>query len=538
MMREMLLAAAALAQSVGTTVPIGFLNEAIAEHQLGGDAQVALPAGARAAKVDVRVTIAPDGSVIDARPAEEGNAKGVDPTAALAAARALRFRPFLYRGVPVTAAGIVEIDLVPAPAQAWRDQAAELPPIDYDHLKITLVRSACFGSCPDYRVTIDGAGNVVFSTQEESVPGAAEVHRAYSPWTGVLIPGTHRTTIDRATLDALIAKFRAAHFFGLRKEYFAGVTDNPTYVVGFESGGRSWVVQDYVGQMVGMPSVVTELERAIDEAADTTRWVQGDASTVPALIADDFDPRSEDAQYLALLSATPSNGRVALDLVTAGLPLDAEVRLGERRAALGAALLEAAVGNGRTDLFEALVARGALARMPRATLDDLFAGSGGGCDPAIARAMVAAGADPRARTSSDPHDMGYSAGRKTALITALHAYPCERDDRRVATAAELIRLGVDVNAVNDHGESAIFGLEDLDLLEQLLAAGARVDIKDRNGNSAVFSSWTDAIVLRLLDAGADPNGYYDDGGKKSLRQMARERDMLAVLAWLDAHGIG
>jgi hypothetical protein len=41
-------------------------------------------------------------------------------------------------------------------------------------------------------------------------------------------------------------------------------------------GGRTKTVTDYVGEQVGMPVVITDLENAVDEAAGTERWIKGD----------------------------------------------------------------------------------------------------------------------------------------------------------------------------------------------------------------------------------------------------------------------
>jgi hypothetical protein len=541
MIRDLLmLGALALLQSAGAgTDPVGFAQETLLEHRTGGETSVAVPAavGDWYGETDVRVTIGTDGNVTDASIAKDGNRGGQDPAPALAAARVLQFRPFSYRGKPVAAVGTVSIRYLPGGKAGWRDPDAALPPIDYDHLKITLIRSACFGSCPDYRVTIDGAGNVVFTTEADSVPGAAEVHRAYSMGTGVLAGGTHRSTIDRATLDALIERFRAAHFFGLRQEYRASVTDNPTQVVGFQSGGRSWLVVDYVGQRAGMPAAVSALEDAIDEAAGTAQWVSGDARTVPVLIAEGLDPKGEDAAMLAIasLSMRGANDRVAMDLIAAGLPLDATLKLPDgARMVLEDALREVMLRQPQLHVLQWLISRGWLQRLSRDRLDTLFIATGAGCDADIARAMIAAGA--RIDAVQKPSKEGSNYG-DTALENALAPYgPCSGLANRGAFVSALIALGADPNLRDNLGRTAIYGLEDQDLLDLLLAAGARADIKDSDNRSAIFSASTDAIVLRLLDAGADPNGRTHYEGK-TLRQMAHEEDMPATLAWLDAHGV-
>ena len=312
-------------------------------HRIGGEQEIEVPTGAGPSfsGIPVIVTIAPDGSVADARPDPRG-LMGRDPTAAVAAARQWRFRPFSYRGQPVTAQGTVEI-AYRVPAQ-WGDQNAQFPPIDYASLRIELSRSACFGPCPDYAVRIDGSGGILFSTRGPSLEGAAEVHREFNSDVGVLLPGTHRGRIDRAALDALIARFREARFFSLRPDYTASVTDNPTYRLRFSSGGRTWTVTDYVGRTAGMPAVVTALEDEVDRVAGTARWVAGSADSVAALRDEGFDFTSRQAMQIAAMATvqriTPRPpDRFVIDLIEAGLPLDRPFDAETGRVPLGEFLL-------------------------------------------------------------------------------------------------------------------------------------------------------------------------------------------------------
>jgi TonB family protein len=517
--------------------PIGFDDATLARHRVEGETIVAVAesAGRPGAEVPIMVTISPEGQVVSARVDTEQVDEKADPAAALAAARRWKFRPFHYRGEPVPARGTLNITYRTPPR--WRDPKAHLPPIDYSTLRISLVRSACFGDCPDYSVTIDGEGAVYFSTRSPALKGAAEAHRQFGPGGGVLLPGEHRAQIDRATLDSLIERFRAAHFFGLKPEYRAMITDNPEYVLRFETGGRSWTVSDYVGDQAGMPPVVTEIEVAVDKAAGTALWVKGDERTVAALREEGFDFASRRAAELTAYAAMASDAPDAmiLGLVEAGASLDQPLVFdtGDRPAPLGETLLLAAIARHRPSLFAYLAERGWLARISRERLSQAFAEAGGGCDAGIASALVRAGADPGARAQLS-RGLRKEAG-STALIAAVALYGACHGAERGPVVAALVELGVDVNAADEAGQTVLYGVEDPDLLDQLLAVGARADVRDKKGNSPAFSSWNDRIVLGLLDAGADPKGRYDDG--KTLRQQARERDMPSVLAWLDAHRI-
>ena len=142
-------------------------------------------------------------------------------------------------------------------------------------------------------------------------------------------------------------------------------------------------------------------------------------------------------------------------------------------------------------------------------------------------ALIAAGVKPDARDEEG----------KTALINATRPYSgCDAEKGEAGPAvAALIRFGADVNAIDAKGETVLFWLEEPDLQERLLAAGARPDIRAKDGTTALQSSWDDRTALGLLDAGAVPEGKNDDG--KTLRQVAIEHDMPATLAWLDAHHI-
>jgi hypothetical protein len=534
---------------------IGVADETATSHKLSGPDTIEVDKADEASLSGtwIDVTVSPAGDVTDAHISYDWD-KRPGSAALLAAARQWKFRPFTYAGRPVVA--IARIEIEPRLKPIWAKPDAPFPAIDYAHLKIELTRSACYGSCPDYKVSIDGAGNVVFSTREAPADPVSGVHREFSFGRGVLVEGVHRAKIDRATLDALIAQFRDAHFFGLKKEYFYSVTDNPTQVVRFASGPSEMTVTDYVGTAAGLPPAAKALEQAIDQAADTARWVSGNGETLAALKVEGFDPAGDQASDLAVAALAAKSDRLVVDLIDAGLPLDRSYKpltKGAVAAPLGAILLVDAVSHGRAAVARALLDRGWAARTDRSALRDAFISGAGGCDIAVARGLVNAGVDPKASPSPPPSAAGAEADGKlaavladaasaigptspTALAVAVERYSvC---DAELADRQDLVRgmiaLGVDVNARGSDGKNVLFGLESPVLVDILLAAGTRADVKDKDGLSPAFGTWTDEIVLRLLDAGADPSGK-DDG--KTLRQTAVEHKMPATLAWLDAHGL-
>ena len=128
---------------------------------------------------------------------------------------------------------------------------------DWSTLKIVLERSVCYGFCPAYRVEIDGDGSVIFD-------GGSSV----------AAKGRQTDTVSRVAVRALYARFRQAQFFWLLDSYHAPITDLPTYTVTIFYDGHSKSVVDYAGVVIGMPKNVVGLEHAIDDLANTARWIK------------------------------------------------------------------------------------------------------------------------------------------------------------------------------------------------------------------------------------------------------------------------
>ncbi|MCB2065787.1 MAG: hypothetical protein KDE15_04000 [Erythrobacter sp.] len=406
-------------------------------------------------------------------------------------------------------------------------------PIDPATVTIRLDRSACYGSCPDYSVTIEGDGRVVFVSTDRPVDPVSQVHRQFSRSDGVLLGGHHEIRIPPEEVAALAARFVAADFGALDDEYVARITDSPTYVLTFTHAGTTKRVVDYVGREVGMPAIVSELERAVDETAHTAMWVSGNAMSVDWLRVGGFDFASAQAGEILLQGAVrDADEDFLLGMVDAGVDLARRASLGRERPVLGKALLEAALHNGQPRLFEHLRSMGWLDRLGADRAATAFAERAGGCNPAMPAALAAAGV---AIDAPAAEGYGYGSDGDTALLALTTSWLCRDETARVETARQLLALGADPNHRNAAGESAIFSVENPELLALLYANGADPTVIDHNGDSAVFSSWTDAIVLQHLQAGAPLHGHYYDG--RGLREQMQHRPMPLSEAWLDAHGL-
>lgn len=142
--------------------------------------------------------------------------------------------------------------------------AANQEPMPAD-LLITLERTACYGECPVYHVTIDARGNVIFEGRNF-----------------VRVQGRHTEMIPASSVASLLAIANRIGFFDLRDSYRAPVTDLSTTIVTITANGRTKRVEDYFGA----PKDLKQFEYAIDDAAGTQRWIRIDAPTLRRLLSE------------------------------------------------------------------------------------------------------------------------------------------------------------------------------------------------------------------------------------------------------------
>ncbi|MEO6058146.1 MAG: DUF6438 domain-containing protein [Gemmatimonadales bacterium] len=127
---------------------------------------------------------------------------------------------------------------------------------------VSLERGPCFGTCPVYLVTVDGAGNVRFEG------------RRFVADTGI-----STGTVPRARLDSLFAEVDASGYFTLADRYGAGepgceryATDLPTITTEVRLGDRVKRVEHDRG-CADVPEMLSALETRIDAVADVGRWI-------------------------------------------------------------------------------------------------------------------------------------------------------------------------------------------------------------------------------------------------------------------------
>ena len=130
-------------------------------------------------------------------------------------------------------------------------------PVGLKGLKIKLCRTPCFGFCPDYSVSIFGDGTVTYEGRRF-----------------VKIKGKRQSRVSIDAVQRLANRFVSSNYFALQLSYGQCGGDLPTAVTSIEWTRVKKTVTD-CGELpvVTIPSVLRELELAIDITADSQQWV-------------------------------------------------------------------------------------------------------------------------------------------------------------------------------------------------------------------------------------------------------------------------
>jgi ankyrin repeat protein len=466
--------------------------------------------------------IDPQGRVLDVRATEKTD---VDPAEFEKALRNLRYTPFTRDGVAVEvwaqdSFSVLEMEDPPGRALAF----PRTP--DLSAVAMRLSRTGCSGGCPVYSVTIHGDGSIVYVGDHS-----------------VSIAGTHNAWISAADFAALLERFRKANFLALKDSYRSEVTDRPTYYLSINLPGKTKVVADYAGGWVGMPAVVTELEDAVDRAADAARWVTSSPGTVAAMREAGIAVASPQAARILRAAVDAGDSATARALLAAGTPvvldqISAQIGSTGRARPQGLSLLELAAdlddASRQLEMLQTLLASAAV-RADQAGKQRALARAVQQGHAEFARALIAAGADPAARFTGEsaeteqnetyltlaassgvwamiedalarPHDIHAvdSQGRTALVRTVWDAPPNENIfplvDRLLAAGADhtdLDRILLDTCQAN--------------WIPGLVARGGNINARDANGNTPIFQTCSEEEVQTMLNAGADPSLRNSEG---------------------------
>jgi hypothetical protein len=157
------------------------------------------------------------------------------------------------------------LDAVPGPLQiAYQAESRHPEPdksgchdrhVDSKVTEIALERTACYGACPMYTVTLHADGT------------AAYIGRG-----NVRLLGEHHGQIDTVLFSRLAA---LAEELGITEQpdtaYSCEVSDNPTAYVSVVKAGDRHVVQHYAPDLSG-PVTLWWFEQVIDDVASEIEW--------------------------------------------------------------------------------------------------------------------------------------------------------------------------------------------------------------------------------------------------------------------------
>ena len=144
------------------------------------------------------------------------------------------------------------------------------PPSYLDHnvkptVVITLQRTVCYGTCPEYKLTIFADGRVLYE-------GTSYVKKEGKAW----------GRITRRQLEKLILEFNKINYFSLADSYTPGtkvcpqsMTDMPAATTSLTRNGKSKTIVHYHGcRGLSVMDQLTQLENKIDAAVNVNKWVK------------------------------------------------------------------------------------------------------------------------------------------------------------------------------------------------------------------------------------------------------------------------
>ena len=120
--------------------------------------------------------------------------------------------------------------------------------------EIALERTVCYGTCPDYSVTLTAEGKVT-----------------YHGWTYVDRLGAHTGRLDPESFAELARLTLDMGFFDMEGDYSVGWTDHPTVYLSVVRNGTRKTIRHYAPSMSGPPRLAA-LEHFVDLHVKSVKW--------------------------------------------------------------------------------------------------------------------------------------------------------------------------------------------------------------------------------------------------------------------------
>lgn len=429
-----------------------------------------------------------------------------------------RYEPFRKEGHAVVAVFQERIA-----EQELPQKHLPLPKVPLSKVHIALSRGACFGSCPVYRVDIYGDGRVVYKGE-----------------TYVDVEGEHSYRVPTEEVAALIKSLDEKDIWSLREDYNAPITDNPTHALMMDMGGQIHHLGDYVGQMVGMPPVVSEFEVEVDKVARSDMWIHLSQSSLEKLQEEGFKFDSQEGADLfarANANADSKDTTALLSLIELGAPVSGahpQTRGFLRRA--GSPLEEALI-NRREALVDALIAKGALntdGKPDQAKIDAAFrAAIRGGRLPQVQKIWGLSGTSPHPSLTFYDKERAKKSLPVTLLLRRERQSPSDWHGAEIAKW--LVAQGCDIKGADAEGTTLLqiaVSSGDANFVRYLLDQGLDASTPGRFGLPVLAGAENEDVALALLEAA--PGTFQMDESGRRFREYAESRHWTRVIALLDA----
>src|SRR5689334_17734255 len=118
-------------------------------------------------------------------------------------------------------------------------------------LVITFERTACHGTCPIYKLTIEGNGTVIYEGKDF-----------------VQVKGRQTASLSPDQIQQLVSAFEQTGFFTLPDYTDQDTTDSPSVITSITLNGKTKTVNHYYGDN-SAPQGLFDLEFKIDEITNS-----------------------------------------------------------------------------------------------------------------------------------------------------------------------------------------------------------------------------------------------------------------------------
>ena len=145
-----------------------------------------------------------------------------------------------------------------APCNSPKTIASSQSSNDNSKVEIRFSKTACFGKCPVFTMTVSGAAKTITYTGKQNVKKL----------------GTFTKPISNDSITILVREFDNIHFFDLNEKNMSGIPDLPSIITSYSNNGKTKTVEESTNK----PSVLGNLEKILTEIANSEGWQKTEAT--------------------------------------------------------------------------------------------------------------------------------------------------------------------------------------------------------------------------------------------------------------------